>query len=887
MAVTTITQPQLVVAVQRVLSEHGPLHEGELLAVLAGDGLDLGAEPDERLADLLETDDVGLVIPLASGRLAFLPALLDGRVFTHRLSDQEIVNDLLDVVPDLEPLSLLTDDERWCLLADGSPLAEVLVGFDNDLLNARGIPFGAVPPDGGWLLPPGRLRQLGCRPGDVIGVTVTADGLALARVDGAPAALGNAEQHVPIVLDGPPGEPQLVADVVWTMCEADVELFRFPLPPLGELFTHLGLVCEGEQVAPEGFDFAVWRLQRRCTQIAEEHRLSEDEALAVVVLATMYERFDAALALVAGADDDVDGDDDLGADDDVDAEDDPYADDDADDFDGDDEDVAGGVLDAEVVASTLEFLHNPAVAEALLRETIGIAERAAALGLLADALEDEAPRRAKAALRWLRGKANERLGRVAAAEEDFQEALTFDTEWRPALFDLARYASDRGDAEHGLALLRRADVANDVLLVQVLSHFRLRPRSGIGRNDRCWCGSGRKYKQCHLGNEQLPIEERAAWLYQKAGMYLQEGPWRVEILELAQERSRHWPGESALWDGFEDPLVGDALLFEGGAFEEFLEARGELLPDDERLVADQWLLVERSLYEVESTRPGESLHVRDVRTGDRHVVRERTASRSVQAGSLICCRIVPAGETLQIFGGIEPVPLYQRVQLMELLDTRPDPIDIVAFLSARFAPPTLQNTEGDPLVMCTAEVRIPAPDGLVVAFDETYDRDDSGPGDAAGELRWIEHVTKKGMERIRATLRMAGDVLHVETNGEARMDRVLAFVYELQPDAEVLSDERAPAADLVAARRASGADPAEADPGIDMNDPAIVAMMDEYMRQYETAWLDEQIPALAGMTPREAAADPTRRDDLARLLDSFPKMQGGMDPDRIRAALDR
>ena len=23
----------------------------------------------------------------------------------------------------------------------------------------------------------------------------------------------------------------------------------------------------------------------------------------------------------------------------------------------------------------------------------------------------------------------------------------------------------------------------------------------LGRNDRCWCGSGKKYKQCHLSSD--------------------------------------------------------------------------------------------------------------------------------------------------------------------------------------------------------------------------------------------------------------------------------------------------------------------------------------------------------------------------------------------------
>jgi hypothetical protein len=57
---------------------------------------------------------------------------------------------------------------------------------------------------------------------------------------------------------------------------------------------------------------------------------------------------------------------------------------------------------------------------------------------------------------------------------------------------------------------------------------------------------------------------------------------------------------------------------------------------------------------------------------------------------------------------------------------------------------------------------------------------------------------------------------------------------------------------------------------------------------YETAWLDEAIPALAGHTPRECANDPTRRPDLIRLLDSFPQdngQPGTMSPTRLRTVL--
>jgi hypothetical protein len=64
--------------------------------------------------------------------------------------------------------------------------------------------------------------------------------------------------------------------------------------------------------------------------------------------------------------------------------------------------------------------------------------------------------------------------------------------------------------------------------------------------------------------------------------------------------------------------------------------------------------------------------------------------------------------------------------------------------------------------------------------------------------------------------------------------------------------------------------------------------MEQALHEYEERWLDESIPALGGITPRQAADDPTRRGDLIRLLNSFPSGAAAgrrMDADRLRAAL--
>ena len=376
----------------------------------------------------------------------------------------------------------------------------------------------------------------------------------------------------------------------------------------------------------------------------------------------------------------------------------------------------------------------------------------------------------------------------------------------------------------------------------------------------------RKYKKCHLGHEQLPLADRVGWLYIKAWpARVALTGWNDLLAEVTDERSRYSTHDNTEPDALTDPLVVDAVLFEGGAFAEFLQIRGPLLPDDERLLAEQWLLVDRSVFEVEQVHPGQGVTVRDVRTGDTHEVRERAASRHLKPGQLVCARVVPAGDTNQFFGGLEPVALHERDRLMNLLDTEPDAVELVAYLSRRFAPPALTNTEGDPLAICEATVRVGDPARIMAALDDAYDR-----GDGDDPPRWFEHVTTQGMQRIRAALVLDGYTLRVEANSEKRMDRVLATLARLDPEMSVLDDSRRPLQDAREAAELARQLPITGADALDPDDPGLAAILDQFVRDYETKWLDEPIPALDGHTPLQAADDPTRRADLIKLLETFP-----------------
>lgn len=644
-------------SVARILAEHGPLHEDAIAQLLR----DSGEPVTDRVVDEL----IHPAGELVDERWVWLPTLLAGRIFTHRLDTDEVTHDLLTVTPDLDPIATLCEHAPYQRLADGSPVQLVVDGYDDELLEQRGIPPELAGEAGALLLAPGTLAALGVADGDLVGIRLTEQGLALARV----ATREHADVAARLATMLTAEEPVFVDSAVWTLCVEDPAAFTKALVPVSEIIDDAGLARSGEHLATAGFDFDTWRFDLDSTLLAERHGLDTDDAFAVQTLIALFERMQWML-------DAATGDEPSPSESEITAADGEYA---------------------ELMGDVGAVLADPVLADVLVAETVDAGRGVApALGLLAETLEPKVPRGARVALRWLRAVALERIGDMEAAERELLVAESMDPQWSPAMIDLARIASDRGDAERGLSLLRRAGVEPDHPLATLLQRYRVVPRRDVGRNEPCWCGSGRKYKKCHLGNEQLPLDERAGWLYAKACEYVAHTGWDEALLGVAYERSRHAEDtHEGLLTAVSDPLVTDALLFEGGAFEEFLRVRGSLLPDDELKLAQDWLRVDRSVFEVEQVHRGRGLTVRDVRTGDRHDVRERTASKGLEAGQLLCARVVPVGDTMQFFGGIEPVALHERDPLIALLDSGPDEVTLVAQLSRRFAPPTVTNTEGD------------------------------------------------------------------------------------------------------------------------------------------------------------------------------------------------
>jgi hypothetical protein len=287
----------------------------------------------------------------------------------------------------------------------------------------------------------------------------------------------------------------------------------------------------------------------------------------------------------------------------------------------------------------------------------------------------------------------------------------------------------------------------------------------------------------------------------------------------------------------------------------------------------------RRLWEITGVDPGVGLTLRDTKTGDVVAVTERLGSQRPDAvGRLTLARVVAVGDEQQLIGMPVDVPLRLRDSAIELVDSDPDADALGAWYGGARVPPSLVNAEHEQLVLCTAELTTGHDVAELHAVLDAVLRVES----VEDGSRWTELFTSSaGDDLVRGTVRYESGRLVVDANSVERFERLLATVTGAVDDAVIVSDER------IDARQALRHRDTERLPE---PDDELGAIAEQYVRQKEIEWIDESIPALGGMTPREALDDPTRREDLLALLreldaQRLPDGASGFDANRIRGLL--
>ncbi len=174
----------------------------------------------------------------------------------------------------------------------------------------------------------------------------------------------------------------------------------------------------------------------------------------------------------------------------------------------------------------------------------------------------------------------------------------------------------------------------------------------IGPNERCPCGSGRKYKKCcgdpRTADRYTRDERTSAFvrLNEYIDVFATDDEGRADLEfwgqfagradELPPERAELFDDVEQLWFAF-DYRGADGR----SAVERFLA--GAQLGDGERAFLAAAARSSMRIYEVVDASPGASLILRDAIEGGTLTVNERQASRAIGRGDYLAARIVPRG----------------------------------------------------------------------------------------------------------------------------------------------------------------------------------------------------------------------------------------------------
>ena len=795
--------------------------------------------------------------------VSYVPALAEATTWTIRVDAADSERGFVRMHPSLSPLG-------WWLIENGA-----------DLVGADGEVIGPITTDGAWidedepdvdvvLGPPGWLDAA---TDGWMALTVRSEQLHRARCDSPPTPTArqiaairtgfdrSAETEEAVLFDDATAELTFGSTntAVLAALVADREAFvESPVPFLPDLFSAAGLETHHRDVAAAGFDWDALDERRHRNRLHAFYGLGERQIDALTLIGGAFglhtEEQDAALGPTE-----------------------------------DERDAAAHMMAA--------LFDMDDVAESFWIDTLTRGADVEQIELFVDAISSRLPEAEPWGLGWIKSQCLAANGDERGRVELVDRLVDAECDFAPLLIEAAAIVSDRGDARTAVQLLTRAGVTADdlydeddgdwlgpegnealLLLQEIWAYAQRRPKARVGRNEPCPCGSGRKYKACHLGNERHELGDRSSWLYDKAERYV-----RATHSELLTDLG-HELAEGSFVTARElasSPLVLDLALHEEGVFTEFIDARGWLLPDDEPILAAQWMLVDRGVFEVVEVYD-DGLQLRDIGRGGTITVTNTHASDATRPGMHLLGRPLPVGDTHRAFSGFVSVPLQLVNPLIDAIATG-DTDELISVMAAVFRPPTLRNTAGEELAFHAIAWTVDDPDELpeaLVAAGFTPDGDD-------GHAWTLTEDTPGMSDAIVTTLRFDAEtrVLLAETNSDERAARVIELISTAVSSAQLLDDQRRELDEV----RDAYDDDVDNEDRLDPNDPAVRRALDEFVRAKEIEWLDQQIPALGGRTPREAVADPVGRDDVRTLLASFPELPpdevGGFRASRLRAHL--
>jgi hypothetical protein len=203
-----------------------------------------------------------------------------------------------------------------------------------------------------------------------------------------------------------------------------------------------------------------------------------------------------------------------------------------------------------------------------------------------------------------------------------------------------------------------------------------------GRNDPCYCGSGEKYKKCHMASDKEQEKERkrladaARWLHRDLLKYARDDRYaesfavalpvywnNLYTIENAELMSQNEAFRFIDWFVFDFQLEDGSRLLELYRQENYEE-----LAEQQKIVIDNWLDAKASgAYEFLG-HDGQTLHVRDFISGETIDVYEAGGRGPLEPGDLLLGRPVQIQDHLEFSTVVAYLPKDEVGDLSEKIE---------------------------------------------------------------------------------------------------------------------------------------------------------------------------------------------------------------------------
>lgn len=449
-------------------------------------------------------------------------------------------------------------------------------------------------------------------------------------------------------------------------------------------------------------------------------------------------------------------------------------------------------------------------------------------------------------------------------------------------------------------------------------------RKKIGRNDPCPCGSGKKYKQCCGRIKQPPVDlfwERVGDSLRKTSERLFKFALKSGgnyAYSMAVDEFFLWPEDEDILDDLLEehhpifvPWYINNWYFDPIELEDknvridlppyltfaeiYLKEKEHQLDSLQQKILKTNIKRPYSFHEVLECKRGEGFMARDLFLETESFVSEKMGSENLKSGSILFARTLKIDRLTLLDGcGTVVIPPDYKSEIFELRDKMRNfyyPLTVKALneydaeirelyfyiYESLHQAPEIRNFDGEKIRYTTMHFEIRDPEEAFEKFCHLsmgWTREEmleEASYDEQGyllqvEIQW-DRRRKKGEAGpeyvILGTLKIDKNEMIVQTNSEERAKKLKKEIEKrLKGHARLIRKEVKNLDEIVTT------DPDEEESLPDeptksyMEDPKLRAVIEETFKEHWDEWLDSEIPAFGGRTPRETAKTAEGRELL-------------------------